>query len=56
METKERIRTYVPIPMILSKIAINFFTTLDCKLNQKFKNDQNNAQFWVNIVNPLIFL
>jgi len=36
-EFKER--TCVPIPIILSEIALLFFTTLDCKFHQKFKND-----------------
>jgi len=36
-ETKEKM--CVHIPMILPNIALVFFTTLDCKLYQKFKND-----------------
>jgi len=53
IETKER--TCVPIPMMLSKIALVFFTTLDCKLQQKFKNDWTDVEIWMNIANPLIF-
>jgi len=42
-KTKER--TCVPIQMILGKISLVFFTTLDYKFHQKFKNDQNDVNF-----------
>jgi len=52
-EMKEK--TYVFILMTLSKIALIFFTILDYKLYQKFKNDRNDVRFWINIVNFFIF-
>jgi len=52
-EIKERRSVF--ILMILSKIALVFFTTLDYKFHQKFKNDSNDVKFWMNIVKLVIF-
>jgi len=40
--------------MIVSKFGFVFFITLDCKLHQKLKNDQNDVKSFTLSIKALI--